>query len=137
MKDTTGRLGDKNQLNIEIGKSDQKNKISPARGITEHDETVDMDAKPQFDHSPKANLQIQVNVQQIEDQKKWNQVVDFMATNPQIMMELMPPTPGRKFIMDQTGKSYKTQVNYPVTKAPNFDMLNIINPTPPIEKPSS
>ena len=31
----------------------------------------------------------------VSDQKKWEQVVKFMESNPEIMMELMPPTPRR------------------------------------------
>ena len=33
--------------------------------------------------------------EKVSDQKKWEQVVKFMESNPEIMMELMPPTPRR------------------------------------------
>jgi hypothetical protein len=39
-----------------------------------------------FDNSP-----------EMEEKKKWKEVIDFMEANPQIMMNVLPPTPGRKF----------------------------------------
>lgn len=51
-----------------------------------------------YDHSPpnkKGKGQV-YNAKQHEEKKKWKEVMKFMEDNPAILLELMPPTPGRR-----------------------------------------
>ena len=45
-----------------------------------------------YDHSPTQ----QTRFDPTGDQFKWKEVLRFMKTNPKIMLELMPPTPGKR-----------------------------------------
>jgi hypothetical protein len=50
-----------------------------------------------FNRSPAASGAIPAHLKKLQEQKKWAEVLEFMEANPQIFLELMPPTPGRKF----------------------------------------
>lgn len=66
---------------------------SPTRVLNEH--------VPKFENSPEnvgQQVYVSLNFRQHQENRKqkWREVVKFMKSNPLIMMELMPPTPGRK-----------------------------------------
>ena len=46
-----------------------------------------------YDHSP---INLQTSFEMDADDFKWKEVLKFMKTNPKIMLELMPPTPGKR-----------------------------------------
>ena len=46
-----------------------------------------------YDHSP---IRDQTSFELDGDDDKWKEVLKFMKTNPKIMLELMPPTPGKR-----------------------------------------
>ena len=48
-----------------------------------------------FEGSP-TNGEVPGHIKKLEGKRKWKKVIQFMQANPQIMLELMPPTPGRK-----------------------------------------
>jgi hypothetical protein len=56
---------------------------SPTRMVNEV--PLSTDVAP-FDNSP-----------EVQDKRKWKEVMEFMEANPQIMMDVLPPTPGKKY----------------------------------------
>lgn len=104
--EATSSLRDENLLNISITQPLSKDAPSPQRDVMK---------MPQFDNSPSSVEYF--NYFKIRDRKpdaregvKWKEVMRFMKKNPQVMMDLMPPTPGKAGrAIQQTGMQTRHQ----------------------------